>query len=42
MWAARKWLWNQIATLKFKANRPATIPLPGDDGRMLQAVGLAS
>jgi len=42
MWAVRKRVWNQIAILKFKANRPATIPVPRDDGRTLQAVGLAS
>jgi len=42
MWAARKQFWNQIAILKFKANRPATIPVPQDDAKPLQAVGLAT
>jgi arachidonate 15-lipoxygenase len=42
MWTARKLFWNQLAILKYRANKPATIPVPQDDGRKLQAVGLAS
>src|SRR5262245_14348964 len=42
MWFARKGFWNQLAILKFKANRPAAIPVPREDGRRLQAVGLAT
>ena len=42
MWSARKFLWNRIAIMKFRANKPATIPVPKDDGRKLEAVGLAS
>ncbi|HVG77289.1 MAG TPA: hypothetical protein VNF03_04060 [Patescibacteria group bacterium] len=41
MWSARKFLWNRIAIMKFRANKPATIPVPKDDGRKLEAVGLA-
>lgn len=42
MWTARKLVWNKLAILKFRANKPATIPVPQDDGRKLEAVGLAS
>ena len=42
MWAARKLLWNKIAIWKFRANKPATIPVPKDDGRALGVVSLAS
>jgi hypothetical protein len=42
MWSARKLFWNQLAIMKFKANKPAQIPVPKDDGRKLEAVGLAS
>jgi Lipoxygenase len=42
MWAARKLFWNKIAITKFRANRPATIPVPRDDGRKLRVVSLAS
>ena len=42
MWSARKFVWNRIAIMKFRANKPATIPVPKDDGRKLEAVGLAS
>jgi hypothetical protein len=41
MWSVRKGVWNKIAVTKFRANKPATIPMPQDDGRTLQAVGLA-
>lgn len=41
MWALRKAFWNNLATRKFAANSPATIPLPRDDGRKLKAVSLA-
>ena len=40
MWSARKFVWNRIAIMKFRANKPATIPVPKDDGRKLEAVGL--
>jgi hypothetical protein len=42
MWWVRKQCWNRLAILKFRANKPAKIPLPQDDGRPLQAVSLAS
>jgi hypothetical protein len=34
--------WNQIAIRKFRANRPAVIPVPRDGGRIINAVSLAS
>ncbi|HEX9453651.1 MAG TPA: lipoxygenase family protein, partial [Candidatus Binatia bacterium] len=34
--------WNQIAVRKFRANRPAGIPVPRDGDRLVQAVSLAS
>jgi hypothetical protein len=34
--------WNQIAVRKFRANRPAVIPVPRDGDRPIQAVSLAS
>jgi len=40
MWAVRKRFWNTIAVTKYKANKPVSIPLPQDDGRKLEAVGL--
>src|SRR5262245_41539304 len=40
MWAVRKAFWNNLAVLKYRANKPVTIPLPQDDGRKLEAVGL--
>ena len=40
MWAVRKRFWNTIAVTKYKANRPVTIPLPQDEDRKLEAVGL--
>ena len=42
MWSARKLFWNKIAISKFRANKPATIPVPRDDGRRLGVVSLAS
>ena len=42
MWSARRWFWNQLAILKFRGNRPATIPVPSDEGRKLEAVSLGS
>ncbi len=42
MWSVRKWFWNQLAILKFRANRPATIPVPSDDGKKLEVVHLGS
>jgi hypothetical protein len=42
MWAARKLVWNQLAILKYRANKPANIPVPTDDDRKLEAVGLAT
>jgi hypothetical protein len=42
MWAARKMLWNKIAISKFRAHKPATIPVPRDDSRALKVVSLAS
>jgi hypothetical protein len=34
--------WNQIAIRKFLANRPAVIPQPTDNGRVIQTVSFAS
>jgi len=34
--------WNQLAVRKFRANRPAKIPVPRDGDRLVQAVSLAS
>src|SRR5262245_47544384 len=43
MWALRKRVWNEIAVRKFRANKPAAIPVPGDDpGPPLRAVSLVS
>jgi len=42
MWSARKLFWNKIAISKFRANKPATIPVPQDDGRKLEVVSVAS
>jgi arachidonate 15-lipoxygenase len=42
MWAARKAFWNKIAISKFRANKVATIPVPTDDRRKLEAVSLVS
>jgi Lipoxygenase len=41
MWLTRKFVWNRLAVLKFRANKPVTIPLPQDDDRKLEPVGLA-
>src|SRR5262245_30743586 len=40
MWSVRKSVWNNIAITKFRANKPADIPVPKDDGRKLEVVGL--
>jgi arachidonate 15-lipoxygenase len=42
LWPIRKRFWNQIAIRKFRANRPAVIPLPSDQGQRINAVSLAS
>lgn len=42
MWALRKRFWNRIAMAKFSRNKPAVIPIPGDDKRKLKPVSLAS
>src|SRR4029453_14596198 len=42
MWSARKLFWNQLAIMKFKANKPAQIPVPKDDGRKPEAAGPGS
>jgi arachidonate 15-lipoxygenase len=42
MWSLRKWFWNRLAILKFRANRPATFPVPSDEGKKLEAVSLGS
>lgn len=42
MWKLRKAVWNALAVLKFRANKPAVVPVPRDDGRRLEAVSLAS
>jgi arachidonate 15-lipoxygenase len=41
MWSMRKFFWNRLAVLKFRANKPVTIPLPQDDDRKLEPLGLA-
>jgi hypothetical protein len=40
MWKLRRGFWNFLATRKFAGNKPATIPIPRQDGRRLQAVSL--
>ena len=42
LWPVRKRFWDQIAIRKFRANRPAVIPVPSDDGQSINAVSLAS
>ena len=42
MWTVRKTVWDRLAVMKFRANKPVRIPLPQDDGRTLKAVSLAS
>lgn len=42
LWPVRKRFWNQIAIRKFRASRPAVIPVPSDEGRSINAVSLAS
>ena len=42
MWRLRRGFWNFLATRKFAGNKPATIPVPREDGRTLQAVSLES
>jgi arachidonate 15-lipoxygenase len=40
-WPLRKRFWNQIAIRKFRANRPALVPVPSDDSRTINAVNFA-
>jgi hypothetical protein len=42
MWPLRKRFWNGIAILKYRANRPASIPIPRDADRTIKAVSFAS
>jgi len=42
MWALRRAFWNGLAIVKFRANRPATIPVPTVEGPRINAVSLAS
>jgi len=42
MWRLRKAFWNGLGVLKYRATRPARVPVPRDDGRRLHAVSLAS
>lgn len=41
-WTLRKRFWNRIATSKFRANKPADIPIPGDNARQIKTVPLVS
>ncbi|HTY76542.1 MAG TPA: lipoxygenase family protein [Candidatus Bathyarchaeia archaeon] len=40
LWPLRRRFWNALAIMKFRANRPAVIPVPGPDGRCLEAVSV--
>ena len=42
MWALKKGFWNRLATKKFASNKPASIPVPREDGPKIKAVSLAS
>jgi hypothetical protein len=42
MWEIRKAFWNRLATTKFRANKPAIIPIPRDGDHTINAVSLAS
>jgi hypothetical protein len=42
VWALRRGFWNFLTTSKYRANRPAVIPVPRDASRPIVAVGLAS
>lgn len=42
MWALKKGFWNRLATSKFRANKPAEIPVPRNDGRKIGVASLAS
>ena len=42
MWALRRAFWNWLAITKFRANRPATIPVPKVEGLRINAVSFAS
>ena len=42
MWRLRKGFWNALAVLKYRASRPAVIPVPRPDDRVLHAVSLES
>ena len=42
MWTVRKTVWDRLAVLKFRANKPVRIPLPQDSARTVKAVSLAS
>lgn len=41
-WALRRRLWNLIAILKYRANRPVVIPVPADDDRPIGDASLVS
>ena len=42
MWALRRGFWNFVTTSKYRASRPAVIPVPRDASRPIVAVGLGS
>jgi Lipoxygenase len=41
MWRLRRLFWNFLAVIKFRANRPAHIPVPTDSDRAIRVVSLA-
>lgn len=40
-WRLRRLFWNLLAVVKYRANRPAYVPVPRDDARPIQVVTLA-
>src|SRR3954466_8241254 len=42
LWPLRKLFWNLLTILKYRASRPVVIPVPGDEGRPINAVSLVS
>ena len=41
-WPLRRAFWNVLAVVKFRANKPAVIPVPADGDRRIDAVSFAS
>jgi hypothetical protein len=42
MWTVRKTVWDRLAVMKFRANKPVRIPCPRTTDGRLKAVSLAS